>query len=109
VSEHAPVLVIGGGIVGVSAAWFLAERGTRVTLLEKGEVASGCSYGNAGWIFPSHSMPIPSPRVPRSALRFVGDVRSPLYVRLRMDRDSCASVCVSPGRVVRSALGAPSA
>jgi D-amino-acid dehydrogenase len=87
VSEHAPVLVIGGGIVGVSAAWFLAERGARVTLLEKGEVASGCSYGNAGWIFPSHSMPIPRPGVPRHALRFLGDSRSPLYVRPRLDRD----------------------
>jgi D-amino-acid dehydrogenase len=87
VSEHAQVLVIGGGIVGVSAAWSLAERGSGVTLLDKGEVASGCSYGNAGWIFPSHSMPIPAPGVLRHALRFVGDVKSPLYIRPRLDRD----------------------
>jgi D-amino-acid dehydrogenase len=87
VSEHASVLVIGGGIVGVSAAWYLAERGSGVTLLDKGEIASGCSYGNAGWIFPSHSMPIPAPGVLRHALRFMGDVKSPLYVRARFDRD----------------------
>lgn len=86
-STHAPVLVIGGGIVGVSAAWYLAERGAGVTLLDKGEIASGCSHGNAGWIFPGHSMPIPGPGVLRHALRFLGDVRSPLYVRPRIDRD----------------------
>jgi D-amino-acid dehydrogenase len=86
-SEHAQVLVIGGGIVGVSAAWYLAGRGARVTLLDKGELASGCSHGNAGWIFPSHSMPIPGPGVLRHAVRFIGDVKSPLYIRPRLDRD----------------------
>jgi sarcosine oxidase subunit beta len=44
------ILVIGGGIAGASAAWHLAAHGRRVTLLERGEIASGASGVNAGAI-----------------------------------------------------------
>ena len=44
------VLVIGGGIAGASAAYHLAQLGRRVTLLERGEIASGASGVNAGQI-----------------------------------------------------------
>ena len=84
-SEFAEVLVVGGGIVGVCTAWFLAERGARVVVVERGEIASGCSYGNAGWICPSHSIPIPRPGLLRDSFRFVSDRRSPLYVRPRLE------------------------
>ena len=44
------ILVVGGGIAGSSAAYHLAEHGHRVTLLERGEIASGASGVNAGAI-----------------------------------------------------------
>ena len=44
------VVVIGGGIIGVMSAWYLAERGLRVTLCEKGRVAGEQSSRNWGWI-----------------------------------------------------------
>ena len=44
------VLVVGGGIAGASAAYHLADLGRRVTLLERGEIASGASGVNAGQI-----------------------------------------------------------
>lgn len=44
------VVVIGGGVVGVMTAWFLAERGMRVTLCEKGRIAGEQSSRNWGWI-----------------------------------------------------------
>ena len=44
------VLVIGGGIAGASAAFYLARHGRRVTILERGEIASGASGVNAGQI-----------------------------------------------------------
>ena len=44
------VIVIGGGIAGASAAYFLASLGRRVTLLERGEIASEASGVNAGGI-----------------------------------------------------------
>jgi glycine/D-amino acid oxidase-like deaminating enzyme len=43
------VVVIGGGIIGVAAAWSLASRGTRVAILEKGEVGAEQSSRNWGW------------------------------------------------------------
>jgi D-amino-acid dehydrogenase len=75
--------VVGGGVVGVCSAYYLASRGASVTLLEKGEICSGSSYGNAGWIFPSHSMPLPAPGVVGQSIRWLVDRESPLYVRPR--------------------------
>ena len=43
------------------AAYYLTQRGASITLIEKGEIASGASYGNAGWVVPSHSIPLPTP------------------------------------------------
>lgn len=80
---RADVLVIGGGVVGVCTAWSLAQRGIAVTLLERGEICSGCSYGNAGWIFPSHSTPLPAPGAIRQGLRWLLDGESPFYIRPR--------------------------
>ena len=44
------VLVLGGGIVGAACAQELARRGHQVTIIDRGEMGWGCSYGNAGWI-----------------------------------------------------------
>jgi D-amino-acid dehydrogenase len=81
--ERVDVAVVGGGIVGVCIADALAARGASVALLERGELCSGASYGNAGWIFPSHCLPIPQPGVIRNALRWLGDPDSPFYIRPR--------------------------
>ena len=82
-AERADVLVIGGGVVGVSAAHALAERGIEALLLERGEICSGCSHGNAGWVFPSHALPIPGPGVLRQARGWLLDPDGPLYIRPR--------------------------
>ena len=72
-------------MIGVASADLLAARGARVVLLERGEVASGASYGNAGWISPSHGTPLPAPGVIRQALRWLFDPESPFYVKPRLD------------------------
>lgn len=79
------VLVIGGGVIGVCAAYSLAAAGQEVTLVEKGELAAGCSYGNAGLITPSHSIPLAAPGALRSGLKWLFDPESPFYVRPRPD------------------------
>ena len=48
--ESADVVIIGGGIVGVSTAWFLAKRGINVVLCEKGFIAGEQSGRNWGWV-----------------------------------------------------------
>ncbi len=50
IPERADVVVIGGGIVGVSTAWFLARQGVRVVLCEKGHIAGEQSGRNWGWV-----------------------------------------------------------
>lgn len=78
-------IVIGGGGIGVASAYFLIRSGWNVTLVEKGELGHGCSYGNSCLIVPSHSDPIPGPGVVGQALRWMARADSPFYVRPRID------------------------
>ena len=50
IPESADVVIIGGGIVGVSTAWFLARSGVDVVLCEKGSIACEQSSRNWGWV-----------------------------------------------------------
>lgn len=52
------VIVVGAGIVGLSTAWFLQERGVDVTVVDRTGVAAGASWGNAGWIAPALTLPL---------------------------------------------------
>lgn len=79
------VVVIGAGVVGVSAAWYLAEAGHSVTVVEQGDVGAGSSYGNAGLVVPSHSIPLAAPGVWWRGLKWMRDPDSPFYIRPRLD------------------------
>jgi len=81
--DRPDVLVVGGGVVGVCAAHSLVQRGVRTALIERGEICSGASHGNGGWIFPSESAPIPGPGVIREALPWLLDPESPFWIRPR--------------------------
>ncbi|MGX9883110.1 NAD(P)/FAD-dependent oxidoreductase [Streptomyces sp. NPDC002276] len=76
-----PVVVVGGGVVGLCTAYYLAESGLEVEVVERRALGSGASRGNAGWICLSHSTPVPAPGVVRYALRSLGRPDSPLYLR----------------------------
>ena len=78
------IVVVGAGVIGICAAWFLARRGVRVSVLERGSVAAGASEGNAGTISPSHP-PINRPGRVAQALRSLRDPQRPLYVAPRWD------------------------
>jgi D-amino-acid dehydrogenase len=54
------VIVVGGGAVGVTVAYYLSRRGADVTLFETNELGHGASFGNAGLLVPSYSTPLAS-------------------------------------------------
>ena len=67
------VLIIGGGAIGLSAAYYLLKSGRGVTLLDKAEIGQGSSAGNAGHIVPSHIVPLAAPGVIPTAIQWMLD------------------------------------
>jgi D-amino-acid dehydrogenase len=83
-SQDCTTIIVGGGVIGVCCAYFLARRGARVTVLERDQIGKGASYGNAGSIAPGH-LPINKAGRVRQALKSLFDPLSPLYVAPRPD------------------------
>ena len=64
------VMVLGGGVIGVTTAWALARQGAEVTLIERqADVAQETSFANAGQVSPGYSTPWAAPGIPLKALR----------------------------------------
>jgi D-amino-acid dehydrogenase len=78
-------VVVGAGIVGLSTAWFLQERGVSVTVVDRTGVAAGASWGNAGWIAPALSIPLNDPHTLRYALRSLTNPAAPVRISPSMD------------------------
>ena len=82
------VLICGGGIVGLSTAYYLAREGFRVTLVERNaEGADSCAHGSAGYISPSHVVPLSAPGMVLNGLKWMLSSRSPFYIQPRLDGD----------------------
>lgn len=75
------VLVIGAGIVGVSAALNLQRRGVRVTLADRQAPGEGASFGNAGILVPGAVVPVPVPGLLRKAPGMLLRGTGPLFLR----------------------------
>jgi D-amino-acid dehydrogenase len=79
-------LILGGGVVGVTTAYFLAKAGHEVTLLEEKEgVGLEATAGNAGIIAPGHSFAWASPRAPRMLWQSLRGGETAIRVRLNAD------------------------
>ncbi len=83
------IIVIGGGVVGLTTAFHLRRRGAEVVVLERDHVGAGASWGNAGWLVPSLSAPLPGPGMLRLAIRSLLDADGAFYL--------------APGQVLRLA------
>jgi D-amino-acid dehydrogenase len=79
------IAVVGGGVIGLSVAYYLSRAGAEVVLCERGTLGRGCTWGSAGWISPSESAPVVGPQAIRQALHSVGRPASPLYLRPTLD------------------------
>jgi D-amino-acid dehydrogenase len=67
-SQNESVLVVGAGIIGIACAHYLSRAGFKVTVIDQGTIASACSYGNCGYICPSHILPLTEPGAVRKAI-----------------------------------------
>ena len=79
------VVIIGGGIIGLSSAFYLQKSGWDVTVLDKGDFSDNCSYGNCGYICPSHFIPLATPGIVKQGLKWMWNSKSPFYVQPRLD------------------------
>ncbi|WP_235844268.1 D-amino acid dehydrogenase [Crenobacter intestini] len=76
------VVVLGGGVIGVSTAWYLAKAGCEVTVIERQDgVALETSFGNAGQISPGYAAPWAAPGIPLKAAKWLFQEHAPLAIR----------------------------
>lgn len=78
-------LIIGGGLIGCSSAWYLQQLGWKITLLERDRIGSGASNGNCGFVCPSHALPLSGPGVIGKTLPHVFQRDAALSIPVRFD------------------------
>ncbi|MEZ4840905.1 MAG: FAD-dependent oxidoreductase [Flavobacteriaceae bacterium] len=81
------VIVIGGGIIGLCSAYYLLKEGHQVTVIDQSNMDEGASYVNAGYLSPSHIIPLSAPGVMKKGLKWMLNPSSPLYIKPRLDVD----------------------
>jgi D-amino-acid dehydrogenase len=81
------VIVAGGGVIGLCAAYYLKKSGHDVVVIDQGNLKQGTSFGNAGYICPSHFIPLASPGIVAKGLQWMLSSTSPFYIKPRLDMD----------------------
>jgi D-amino-acid dehydrogenase len=82
------IVIVGGGVIGLCTAYYAAQRGHAVRIVERGGPDHDCcSLGNAGLVVPSHFIPLAAPGMVALGLRMMFNPESPFYVRPRLDPD----------------------
>jgi D-amino-acid dehydrogenase len=84
-ASNSDILILGGGVVGLSCALYLLKAGASVRVLEQGTPGCGSSHGNCGTITPSHAPPLAMPGMIGVALRSMLTADAPLYLNPRPD------------------------
>jgi D-amino-acid dehydrogenase len=81
------VIIAGGGVIGLCSAYYARKAGHDVTVIERGDISSGTSFGNAGYVSPSHFVPLASPGIIAKGLRWMLSSSSPFYIKPRLNMD----------------------
>lgn len=110
------IVILGSGVIGVTSAWYLAQAGHEVTVIDRQPAAAlETSFANAGEISPGYSAPWAGPGVPAKALKWLIMEHAPLIVNAKPDMakirwmlqmlGNCTSAAyaVNKGRMVRLA------
>ncbi|MBP9099427.1 MAG: FAD-dependent oxidoreductase, partial [Ferruginibacter sp.] len=81
------VTIIGGGIIGLCSAYYLEKEGYTVTVIDRTEITDGCSFGNMGYMSPSHFIPLASPGIIAEGIKHMLSSSSPFYIKPRLNLD----------------------
>lgn len=84
--EKKSAIIIGGGINGLCAAYFLQKQHFDITIIDSGDITNNCSFGNMGYITPSHYVPLASPGIVAEGLSYMLSSSSPFYIKPRLNR-----------------------
>ncbi|MBQ4820906.1 FAD-dependent oxidoreductase [Aquimarina sp. MMG016] len=81
------VIIIGGGIIGLCSAYYLSKEGHQVTVIDQSSMDFGASYVNAGYLTPSHIIPLAAPGVMKKGLKWMFNPASPLFIKPRLNQN----------------------
>ncbi len=81
------VTIIGGGVIGLCCAYYLQKEGVEVTVVERNNLNDGCSFGNMGYVSPSHFIPLATPGIISQGARWIMSASSPFYIKPRFNID----------------------
>jgi len=79
------ITIIGGGVIGLCTAYYLQKSGYKISVIDKGDISEGCSFGNMGYISPSHFIPLASPGIVSQGLKWMLSSSSPFYIKPRLN------------------------
>jgi D-amino-acid dehydrogenase len=83
--DFSEVIIIGGGVVGLACAHYLAQNGRAVRVIEQGTIGAGASHGNCGLVFVSDLVPLCVPGAVRKEVCGMLRRNSPLYIKPTLD------------------------
>jgi D-amino-acid dehydrogenase len=79
------VIIVGGGVNGLCTAYYLQKKDFDVTVIDNGDISDSCSFGNMGFLSPSHFIPLASPGIVAEGLRHMMSTTSPFYIKPRLN------------------------
>ena len=79
--------IIGGGIIGLSSAYYLQNEGHKVSVIDQFDFLNNCSFGNAGYVCPSHFVPLSNPGIIGQGLKWLLNKKSPFYIKPQLNWD----------------------
>ena len=84
-NKQKQVTIVGGGVVGLACAYYLQRQGHAVKVIERDTISDSCASGNAGYVTPSHFIPLAAPGMIKKGLKWMFDPESPFYIHPKLD------------------------
>ncbi len=83
--KNKKIIIVGGGINGLCSAYYLQKKNYEITVIDSGDITNNCSFGNMGYLSPSHFVPLASPGIIAEGLKYMLKSTSPFYIKPRMN------------------------